>query len=217
MFITSKVWNDQQGYDATIKSFNQSLKDLDCEYIDLYLVHWPVPKKHCGTWRALEKLYRDGKCRSIGVSNYLKGDFEELLAFNQDNKHFIKPSVNQLCINPLYYQPDLFDYFRNEHNVVLQAYKPLERADEKLLRNETVLEMSKKYKITPAQCCLKWGFQHGFVELVKTKTPSRMKENMDALFVKDFSAEDLHSLDAITTPQNLESWHQRYVKRKTGV
>ena len=86
------------GYDNVIKSFNQSLKDLSVNYIDLYLIHWPVSKIHTDSWRALEKLYFDGKCRAIGVSNYLKSDFEELLAINAKNKNFIKPSVNQLCI-----------------------------------------------------------------------------------------------------------------------
>lgn len=206
-----------QGYDKTIESFNQSLKDLDTEYIDLYLVHWPVPDLHCDTWKALEKLYRDGKCKAIGVSNYIKTDFEELLQFNEKNKNFIKPSVNQLCINPLYLQSDLFDYYQNEHDVIIQAYKPLERADDKLLKHEKIVKISEKYNISPAQVCLKWGFQHNFVELVKTNTPKRMTENINSLFLKDFSKEEMEYLDSITTKQNIENWTKRYIKRKTGL
>eukprot|EP01084_Bolivina_argentea_P214654 364405_1 len=217
IFITSKVWNDMQGYDKTIESFNKSLSDLDCEYIDLFLVHWPVSNKHCDTWKALEKLYRDEKCKAIGVSNYLKDDFEELLKHNESNKNFIKPSVNQLCINPLYYQKDLFSYFQNEHNIIIQAYKPLERGGHNLLKHEKILNISKKYNITPAQTCLKWGFQNKFVEVVKTKTPKRMTENINALFLKDFTSDDMEYLNSATTKENIDTWHKRYLKRKMEV
>ena len=217
VFITSKVWNDCQGYDKTIESCNKSLEDLGCEYIDLYLVHWPVPNKHCETWSALEKLYRDGKCKAIGVSNYIKEDFETLLKHNERNKNFIKPSVNQLCINPLYLQSDLFEYFQNKHNIIIQAYKPLERADDKLLKHPKIIEMSKKYDITPAQVCLKWGFQHNFVELVKASSLHRMKENINSVFLKDFTSEDMEYLDSITTAQHIENWNKRYMNRKTNI
>ena len=217
VFVTSKVWNDAHGVEATMASFSASLKALDCEYLDLYLVHWPVPDAHCATWTALERLYRANIVRAIGVSNYVRTDWNELLSANVRNKNFITPSVNQLCLNPLYYRSELVDFFRSEHGVVLQAYKPLARASATLLENERVVAMSKKYDISAAQCCLKWGFQHCFVELVKSSTPSRIKQNMDALFLPDMEEKDVAYLDGLTTQETLKAWDERYVKRKNGM
>ena len=126
IFVTGKVWNADQGYDNTLKACNKSLKDLKMNYIDLYLVHWPVPKKHCDTWKAMEKLYYDGKCKNIGISNYTSQDYKFLLDHNFNNKNFVKPCVNQLNINPLYWNnlcDNFVKYFKDEQNMVVQSYK----------------------------------------------------------------------------------------------
>mmetsp|Transcript_54666 Transcript_54666/g.67079 ORF Transcript_54666/g.67079 Transcript_54666/m.67079 type:complete len:414 (-) Transcript_54666:17-1258(-) len=221
IFVTGKLWNADQGYDNTLKACNKSLKDLKMSYIDLYLVHWPVPKKHCDTWKAMEKLYYDGKCKNIGISNYTSQDYKFLLDHNFNNKNFVKPCVNQLNINPLYWNnlcDNFVKYFKDEQNMVVQSYKIIERGDPKLLKHKIVEEIATKYEITPGQVCIKWGLQNGLNVITKSSKKSRMIENMNSVFLPDFDEIDMDKLNTkITTKEFNDNWYKRYYSRRLNV
>lgn len=211
-FVTSKVWNDMAGYETTLQSAEQSLKDLQTHYFDLFLVHWPVPGKHTDTWKAVMKLYNEGKAKAIGVSNYLQSDYKELenAGLIDDN---LFPMVNQLNISPLYYDESLIKYNKDK-KMLIQAYKPLERGDDSLLKNETIINLSKKYEMTPAQLILKWVQQKEMVILVKSIKKERMSENIAIFNKKNINNEDIAKMDSLTNQNTLKTWKERYLKRK---
>lgn len=194
LFITTKVWNEDQGYEETLKAFETSLKKLKLTYVDLYLIHWPSPKrnKYVQTWKALEKLKAEGLTKSIGVSNFSIEHFEHLA-----KETGAVPALNQVELHPQYQQNTL-RAFHEKHNIVTEAWSPLAQA--KVLENEKIAILAQKHKKTPAQIILRWHLQSNIVAIPKSITPSRIEENFK---VFDFTLspgdmEIMTSLDSAT-------------------
>lgn len=179
IFITTKVWKSDQGYDATLAALEKSLNELDIDYVDLYLIHWPVPGKTIETWRAMEEIYKDGKARAIGVSNYNLYFLNELF----DNSKEL-PVVNQVEFSPFLYQKELLE-FCDSKNIKLEAYSPLTRGER--LDHPKVVEIAQKYNKSAAQVLIRWGLQHQIIEIPKSSNKDHLKENID---VFDFKLED---------------------------
>jgi len=187
LFITTKVWNSDQGYDKTLKAFEISREKLGVEKIDLYLIHWPVKGLRLETWKALEKLYEVGKCRAIGVSNYIIKHLEELLGESS-----IVPAVNQVEFSPYTYDKKLLDYCR-EYNIELEAYSPLTKSFK--LKDPKLIQIANRYQKSPAQILLRWGLQKNVIVISKSKNRERIKENAD-IFDFEISEEDMKLLDS---------------------
>ena len=182
IFVTSKVWKDSMGYENTIKSFNNSLKNLGLEYIDLFLIHWPRnndEKLNIDTWKALEDLYKQKKVRAIGLSNFLKHHLEIIL-----NNCEIVPMIDQLEFHPGLTREETLKFCK-ENDIVVEAWAPLGKG--KMLQNEDLVRISNKYNKSVAQICIKWCLQNGVVPLPKTTNWNRMLENKD---VFDFTISD---------------------------
>ncbi|MBL3656229.1 aldo/keto reductase [Fulvivirga sediminis] len=193
IFITSKVWNSDQGYDSTIKAFHHSLNELDFKYLDLFLIHWPVKEKYQDTWRALETLYEEGKIKAIGVSNFLTDHLEDLF---QTCK--IKPMVNQFEFHPKLIQQDLIDFcHRNE--IKTQAWSPLMQGD---LNNEALAAIGNKYNKTVAQVILRWDLQKGIATIPKSSNPDRIEENAN-IFDFQLSEKDMQEIDNLNQDRRL--------------
>ncbi|TCT18014.1 diketogulonate reductase-like aldo/keto reductase [Melghiribacillus thermohalophilus] len=188
IFVTTKIWNTHQGYDLTLKTFEKSLEKLGMDYVDLYLVHWPVPGKYKETWKALEHLYEQKKVRAIGVSNFLIHHLEDLFQEAE-----IKPMVNQVEFHPQLFQKDLLN-FCNEHQILLEAWSPLARG--KYFGDPVLQELSQKYGKTPAQIMLRWDVQHGVVTIPKSTHVQRQKENAD-IFDFELTEEEMKALDGL--------------------
>jgi diketogulonate reductase-like aldo/keto reductase len=188
LFITTKLWNKDQGYDAALKAFDASLARLKLEYLDLYLLHWPVAELRLESWRALERLYADKRVRSIGVSNFLEPHLRELQGAAK-----VLPAVNQIELTPFLQRSGTVALCR-ELGVVMEAYSPLTRGQR--LDHPVLGELAARLGKSPAQVMLRWGLQKGFVLLPKSVTPARIVENA-ALF--DFSLDDaaMGRLDAL--------------------
>lgn len=186
VFVTTKVWNDMQGYEKTLQSFEESRKKLDLEYIDLFLVHWPVPGKYIDTWKALEKLYKDGFVRAIGVCNFQIHHLEDLMK----NSEF-KPAVNQVEFHPRLTQKPLLKYCK-EQNIQLEAWAPLMRG--KYLDDPIIVEIAKKYGKTPAQIVLRWDLEHDVVTIPKSVREERIIENSQ-IFDFSLTEEEVERID----------------------
>ena len=182
IFITTKVHNEQQSYAKTLKAFDESLKKLNMDYIDLYLIHWPLKATRKDTWLALEKLYSDGRVRAIGVANYLIPFLEELKTYS-----FIIPAVNQVEFSPYLYLDDLLEYCK-ANQIQLQAYSPLVRGLK--FKDEKLLTLARKYAKTPAQIIIRWALQLGVSSIPKSANFERIKENFD-VFDFEISDEDI--------------------------
>jgi methylglyoxal/glyoxal reductase len=179
IFITTKVWDTDQGYDSTLTACERSLQRLGLLYVDLYLVHWPVRAKSKDTWKAMIQLLRDSKARAIGVSNYGVFDIQEILQ-NFDTV----PSINQVEFHPFLYQEKLLQFCKN-NDIQLEAYSPLTRAEK--LNHATVKTIAQKYDKTAAQILIRWGLQHDLVVIPKSIHEKRIKENSE---VFDFQLEE---------------------------
>lgn len=186
LFITTKVWNDQQGYESTLNAFEESRKKLGLDYIDLYLIHWPVKGKYIDTWRALEKLYKDGKVRAIGVSNFQVHHLQDVISNAE-----VAPMVNQVEYHPYLTQKELLAFCK-ENNIQLEAWAPLVRG--KILENQTILNLAEKYNKKPSQIVLRWDLQSGVVTIPKSVREERMKENAD-IFDFELDTEDMKKID----------------------
>jgi diketogulonate reductase-like aldo/keto reductase len=169
VFVTTKLWNDDQGYDQALRAFDKSLATLGLEYVDLYLIHWPVLGKRLDSWRALERIAQDGRARSIGVSNFLVPHLEELLASAHE-----KPAANQIELHPFLQQRETRALCK-KHDIVVQAYSPLTRG--RRLEDPVIGEIASRLQRTPAQVVLRWGIQHGHAILPKSTHESRIREN----------------------------------------
>ncbi|WP_203364108.1 aldo/keto reductase [Bacillus sp. REN10] len=188
VFITSKVWNSDQGFDETLRAFEKSLKQLHTDYMDLYLVHWPVKGKYKETWRALERLYKEGTVRAIGVSNFHIHHLEDLLAHSQE-----KPVVNQVELHPYLSQVELRNYCQTNH-IAIEAWSPIARnrlADEPVLNH-----LAAKHGKTVSQIILRWHLQNNTVIIPKSVHPERIKENAD-LFDFELTTEDMRQINAL--------------------
>ena len=179
IFVTTKLWNSVRGYNETICAFNESLKKLQLEYIDLYLIHWPSPlefrdcyqEKNIETYQALEKLYSQGKIKAIGVSNFLKHHIEELKNFVS-----IPIAVNQIEFHPYYYDQETIEYCK-QNDIIIEAYSPLGRGE--ILKDNTIADIAKKYNKSPAQICIRYAIDNQIVPLPKTISKQRMIENLN--------------------------------------
>ena len=193
IFVTTKVWNTEQGYENTLNAFNNSLQRLNMDYVDLYLIHWPVTKDYADTWqsriketwKAMEKLYKEGKIRAIGVSNFLVHHLEELMSSCE-----IKPMVNQIEFHPGHNQKETVEFCK-KHKIVVEAWSPLGRGV--ILENEFLLEIAKKYNRTIAQICLRWIIQQDIAALPKSVTLERIKSNFE-IFDFELSEEDMDKI-----------------------
>ncbi|MBI9064328.1 MAG: aldo/keto reductase [Marinilabiliaceae bacterium] len=194
LFITSKIWNDDQGYDTTIKAFEASLKRLQTDYLDLYLIHWPVKEKYIDTWKALETLYKDGRVKAIGVSNFLKHHLLDLIQHSS-----IDPMVNQVECHPLLVQQELND-FCEEYQIQYEAWSPLMQG--KLLNNEELNLLARKYKKTVAQIVLRWHLQKGVVAIPKSTHQARIIENAH-LFDFELLPRDMALINALDEGQRV--------------
>lgn len=194
IFVTSKVWNTDQGYDSTLKAFDESLRKLGLDYLDLYLIHWPVPKIFkdnwekisIETWRAFEKLYKDGKVRAIGVSNFKPHHIQNLI----DNCEIV-PMVNQIQLHPGLNQEEIVKYCR-ENNILIEAYSPFGTGN--IFSINDLDHIAEKYNKTVAQICLRWSLQKGHLPLPKSVTPSRILENTK-IFDFEIDEEDMNFID----------------------
>jgi diketogulonate reductase-like aldo/keto reductase len=185
LFVTTKLWNADQGYDSTLKAFDASMEKLGLDVLDLYLIHWPTPARelYLDTWRAFEKLQADGRVRSIGVSNFQPAHLDALAA-----KSEVVPSVNQIELHPFLTQRELRDYHR-AHGIHTEAWSPLAQGGE-LLKHDAVAEIAGRHGKTPAQAILRWHLQIGNIIFPKSVTASRVEENFD-VFDFELSSEDL--------------------------
>ncbi|WP_179352329.1 aldo/keto reductase [Winogradskyella vidalii] len=188
IFISTKVWNSDQGYDSTIKAFNNSLKKLDMEYVDLYLQHWPVKGKFKDTWRAMETLYEQGKIKAIGVSNFLQFQLEDLMAFSH-----IKPMVNQVEFHPFLTQESLQRFCKKEE-IQYQSWFPLMHGE--AFKIEIFQKLADKYHRTIAQILLRWNLQKDVIIIPKSKSKIHIIEN-SLLFDFEISVEDMFLLDSL--------------------
>lgn len=187
LFIATKLWNTDHGYEKTINAFNSSLKKLKTDYVDLYLIHWPNPN-HKETWRAMEKLYRDGYIKAIGVSNYKVHHIKELT-----NNFEITPAVNQIEFHPELVQSELMDFCKNE-KIQVEAWSPLMRG--KIFGIELFKELSKKYNKSISQIVLRWDIQMGTSTIPKSIKPERIKENSE-IFDFVISDEDMKKISSL--------------------
>lgn len=196
LFITSKVWNKSRGYEETLAAFEKSLKKLDLEYMDMYLLHWPANEKqfkdwaaiNAASWKALEKLYADGKVKAIGVCNFLKPHLEALLSTAT-----IKPMVNQIEFHPGFMQEDTVAYCA-DHSILVEAWSPL--GSGKMLDNEVLQAIAGEYGVSVAQVCLRWILQKGHLPLPKSVTPARIANNLE-VFGFTLSEETMRQIDAL--------------------
>lgn len=188
LFITSKVWNGDQGYEETLAAFDATMEKLGLDVLDLYLIHWPVQGKYKDTWRAMEKLYKDGRIRAIGVSNFQPHHLDDLLADAE-----VVPAVNQVEFHPLLTQAELLDYCAKK-GIQVEAWSPLARG--LLFENEVVTSLGEKYGKSPAQILLRWVLDKGVVVLTRSVKESRIIENAD-LFDFTLTPEDVTALEAL--------------------
>lgn len=188
IFVTTKVWIDDQGYEATRAACRRSLAALRFDYLDLYLIHWPAPNRWLDAWRAMTELQNEGLCRAIGVSNFTIHHLEELQAASP-----VVPAVNQVEFNPFAYKKDLLQYCR-DHRIQLESYSPLTRGAR--LNHPTLMAIAKTHGKTPAQILIRWPLQHQVVVIPKSAHRERIKENAD-VFDFELSAEEMAALDAL--------------------
>lgn len=187
IFVTTKVWNSDQGYERTLEAFEQSLKKLDLDYVDLYLIHWPK-SLNLETWKALEKLYRDGRVRAIGVSNFKKHHIEEII-----EKFDIVPMVNQVELHPQFPQDDLRDYCK-KHNILIESWAPLMQG--KIFEIPLMEELSKKYNKSIAQIAIRWQYQLGIIVIPKSIKKERITSNVD-IFDFEILEEDMKRIESL--------------------
>ncbi|MEV6593746.1 aldo/keto reductase [Streptomyces acidicola] len=197
LFVTTKLWNSEQGYDSTLRAFDVSLEKLGLEFVDLYLIHWPLPAKgtFVETYKAFEKLHADGRVRAIGVSNFLPEHLEQLLDATS-----VVPAINQIELHPHLQQQAAREYHA-ERGIATEAWSPLGQG-KGLLEVPAIVAIAQKHDRTPAQIVLRWHLQIGNVVIPKSVTPSRIKENIE---VFDFSldAEDMAAIGALNEDRRI--------------
>ena len=206
LFITSKLWYTEHGYEKTIAACNQTLKLLGMDYVDLYLVHWPGTQEdgprnpiiRRDTWRAMEQLYNEGKCKAIGVSNYTVSHLKEMIEEGSKYKVNIFPMVNQFELHPKLTQKELIQYCKS-HNIIVESYSPFGKG--KLISNPELSQLATKYKVSVAQLIIRWLLQQDIVAIPKSDKPNRIVDNAN-VYHFEISEEDMKQIDALN-----EDWH----------
>jgi 2,5-diketo-D-gluconate reductase A len=198
IFVTTKVWNDDQGYDETLRAFDASLELLGMDYVDLYLIHWPAPKqdRYVDTWRALEAIKRDGRARSIGVSNFNPSHLEKLLANATES-----PVINQVEIQPWLQQRELRD-FDAARGIVTEAWSPLARG--RVIGDPTLEAIGEKHGKSSAQVVIRWHLEQGLVVIPKSNSIERIRENSQ-VFDFELDATDLAAIAALESGERTGS------------
>ena len=188
IFVTTKLWNSDHGYDETLAACARSLRTLGLDYVDLYLIHWPVEGRRRETWKAMEAIYSKGWARAIGVSNYMVHHLESLLETAE-----VTPAVDQVEMHPFLPQREVRAFCR-EHGILPEAYSPLTKG--RRLDDRRVAAVARRHRKTPAQVLLRWGLQQGAAAIPKSVRPERIRENRD-VFDFELDAEDLRALDSL--------------------
>ncbi len=196
LFITSKVWNTDQGYDQTLRAFETSLKKLDMDYLDLYLTHWPVPELYIDTYRAIERLYDEKLIRATGVSNHEPHHLEKLLATAN-----VQPMVNQIELHPHLIQQKNRD-FAKQHNIAITSWSPLGRG--RVLEDEAIVKLGEKYGKSAAQVIIRWHLQHDLIVIPKSVKEVRIRQNAD-VFDFELTAEDMQAIDMLNRDERYGS------------
>ncbi|WP_420401487.1 aldo/keto reductase [Flagellimonas sp.] len=192
VFVVSKVWNADQGYDSTLRAFDASLERLGLDYLDLYLIHWPKGERSKETWKAMERIYREKRVRAIGVSNFMQHHLEDVLTDAE-----IVPMVNQMEFHPYLVQQDLVNFCKGK-GIQYEAWSPMMQGN--IFDLPILKQMAGKYGKTVAQIVLRWDLQKGVVTIPKSSKPERIVSNAD-LFDFELSAEDVHVLDNLDRGQ----------------
>ncbi len=197
LFVTTKLWNSEQGYDSTLRAFDASLEKLGLDYVDLYLIHWPMPAqgKYIDTYKAFEKLHADGRVKSIGVSNFLPEHLEKLIDATS-----VIPAVNQIELHPHLQQHAAREYHAQQ-GIATEAWSPLGQG-KGLLEVPAIVAIAQKHNRTPAQVVLRWHIQLGNVVIPKSVTPSRIKENID-VFGFSLDTEDIAAISALNEDRRI--------------
>jgi diketogulonate reductase-like aldo/keto reductase len=188
VFITTKLWNADQGYESTLKAFERSLNKLQTDYIDLYLIHWPVRGKYAESWRAMEELYRAGKVRAIGVSNFTIHHLKDLM-----KSVTVNPMVNQVEFHPYLVQPELLE-FCQQNNIQYEAWSPIMRG--KVNEIAVISAIARKHSKNNVQVVLRWNLQKGVVTIPKSVNKDRIQSNAN-IFDFELSDEDIQQIDAL--------------------
>jgi diketogulonate reductase-like aldo/keto reductase len=192
LFITTKLWNSDQGYESALDAFEGSLKRLGLQYIDLYLIHWPATEKRDESWKALQEIYSQGRAKNIGVSNYTVRHLKQLLE-NSD----VVPAVNQVEFHPFIYeeQEEVLEFCKQK-GIIVEAYSPLARARQ--MGNTILHAVAEHHGKTIAQVMLRWALQHGTVPIPKSTNPSRIKENFK-IFDFELSNEEMSTINGLSS------------------
>lgn len=202
IFVTTKLKNDDHGYDSALRAFELSLKKLNLDYIDLYLIHWPGSEKRKSSWKALEKIYESGSARSIGVSNYMVSHLEELLTYANTI-----PVINQVEYSPFLNQRDLYA-FCEDHKIKIEAYSPLARM--KKTGNEVIKKLQMKYSKSYSQIMIRWAIQNDLIVIPKSSDKQRIEENAD-VFDFQLSDEDMKLMNRLDEGFRV-SWNPKRIK-----
>lgn len=203
IFITTKLWNNSHGYEKALQAFEVSRKKLGVDYVDLYLIHWAIEGKYLESWRAFEKLLKDGYVRAIGVSNFEPKHLQDIM------NHFeVVPAVNQVEFHPYLTQRELYEFCR-AHHIQLEAWSPLMRGGE-LLNHPLILRLAEKYSKTPAQIVLRWDLQQEVVTIPKSVRRERIAENAQ-LFDFQLSQEEVAEITALNRNQRSFEYDPNHV------
>ncbi|MBM7688343.1 glyoxal reductase [Enterococcus ureilyticus] len=194
IFVTTKLWNADQGYESTLQAFDESLAKLQLDYVDLYLIHWPVEGKYKDSWRAMEEIYQSGRAKAIGVSNFHEHHIEDLLTIAK-----IVPMVDQIEIHPTLTQEPLRKFLA-ANKIAVEAWSPLGQG--KILANPTLIEIGKKYNKTAAQVIIRWHLQSDIIVIPKSVHQDRIEQNFD-VFDFALTQEDIKQIDQLNTNERL--------------
>lgn len=194
LFVTTKLWNADQGYESALKAFDASLERLGLDYVDLYLIHWPVEGKFNDSWRAMEEIYESGRAKAIGVSNFHQHHIEKLMTTAK-----IKPMVDQIELHPTFTQEPLREYLAQE-GIAVEAWSPLGQG--KILENSTLVEIGQKHNKSAAQVIIRWHLQSDIIVIPKSVHEERIKENFD-VFDFELSSEEMKQIDGLNINERL--------------